>query len=91
MPFKKGQSGNPKGKPKGTKNKLRTNLVQEILDIAEQLKKDKKGLDECAKSNPKWFFENFLKGLLPKNIEIDLPDEIVIKTELVKKPKSSGK
>ena len=63
--------GFPKGRPKGSKNKLRANLVQEILEIAEYLKGKKLGLKETAKQNPRWFFENFLKSLIPKNIEVE--------------------
>ena len=69
--FKKGQSGNPAGKPKGAKNKLRANLVQEILEIAQELKDEGIGLLDTAKGNPKWFFEHFVKGLIPKNIELE--------------------
>jgi len=71
MKFKKGQSGNPNGRPKGSKNKLRTDLVQHILEIAEYLKENNIGLKDTAEKNPKWFFEHFLKGLIPKNIEVE--------------------
>jgi Family of unknown function (DUF5681) len=36
MPFIKGQSGNPKGKPPGTKNKVINPLRQIISDFLEQ-------------------------------------------------------
>jgi len=70
MKFQKGNKAS-KGRPKGSKNKLRTNLVQEILDIAERLKEKEKGLEQMANQNPKWFFENFVKGLIPKNVEFE--------------------
>jgi hypothetical protein len=66
----KGKTNNPAGRPKGTKNKLRGDLVQQILDIAESLAKEKKGLKDCARQDPSWFYTNFLKGLIPKNIEV---------------------
>jgi len=71
MKFKKGQSGNPAGRPKGSKNKLRNDLVQQILEIADDLKNKGLGLAQTAEDNPKWFFEHFVKGLIPKNIELE--------------------
>ena len=70
MPFTKGQIANPKGRPKGAKGKLRKPLVDEIIEIAEELAQQGKGLRDCAKQNPDWFFVNFLKNLIPKNIEV---------------------
>ena len=48
MPYKKGQSGNPAGKQKGTKNRsceqVRQSLLQLLDDNLDQLKKDIKAL-----------------------------------------------
>jgi len=35
MPFKKGESGNPKGKPPGTKNKVNQEIRQRINDFLD--------------------------------------------------------
>jgi hypothetical protein len=90
MPFKKGHKLS-KGRPKGSKNKLRNDLVQEILEIAEALKKEKKGLLNTAKEHPKWFFEHFVKALIPKNVEVDGMPQIIIQTDDIKIPKHSGR
>jgi hypothetical protein len=68
MGFKKGFSGNPAGRPNGAKNKLPRNLVDRVLDISANLEEQGNGLQECAEQDPKWFFENFLKPMIPKNI-----------------------
>ena len=68
MAFKKGQSGNPNGRPIGAKNLLPRNLVERVLEISASLEEQKKGLLECAEKDPRWFYENFLKPMIPKNV-----------------------
>lgn len=63
-------TNNPAGRKPGTKNKLRKPLVDEIFAISEKLASEGKGLEDCAKQDPAWFFVNFLKNLIPKNIEV---------------------
>ena len=70
MRFKKGLSGNPNGRPKGAKNKLPRNLVDRVLDISANLEEQGKGLRKCAEENPFWFFQNFVKPLIPKNVSL---------------------
>ena len=90
MPFKKGEIPNPTGRPKGAKNKLSRNLVDRVLEISAKLEEQGMGLQECAEENPRWFFENFLKPMIPKNITLDKPEQIVIRVEEMprKKPVS---
>ena len=47
IPYKKGQSGNPAGRPKGSKN--RSTIIREMLDMMVQVKDDKG--DEVWQSN----------------------------------------
>ena len=68
MGFKKGFSGNLNGRPRGAKNKLPRNLVDRVLEISANLEEQGMGLQECAEENPRWFFENFLKPMIPKNV-----------------------
>jgi hypothetical protein len=70
MGFKKGFSGNAAGRPKGAKNKLPRNLVDRVLGISANLEEQGKGLQDCAEKDPKWFFENFIKPILPKNVDL---------------------
>jgi hypothetical protein len=70
VPLKKGKSLNPAGRPRGAKNKIPKNLVTQILNIAADLDKLGKGLQDCAEKDPRWFFENFLKPMIPKNVSL---------------------
>jgi hypothetical protein len=70
MGFKKGLSGNPGGRPRGAKNKLPRDLVDRVLEISANLEEQGKGLLDCAEKDPRWFFENFLKPMIPKNVSV---------------------
>ncbi len=61
-----------RGRPKGSKNKVPMDLRQKMLDILEDLEKQKKGVGDLAKEDPKWFFENFIKPLLPKDSTVGI-------------------
>jgi hypothetical protein len=60
------------GRPKGKKNKLARGIVEKILQINEKLDKEGKGLEDCAREDPSWFHSHFTKGLIPKEINLDL-------------------
>lgn len=72
--------GAKSGRPKGVKNKKPAILVDKILDIEEKLAKEKKGLLDCARQDPKWFFEKLLAKILPKPVDVsgDIDHEIKI-------------
>lgn len=72
------------GRKPGSKNKLKQNLVKEILEIHAQLKKEKKGLLDCARQNPKWFCERFLVAVLPKNIDLNMGEDNILEIILKK-------
>ena len=78
MGFKKGLSGNPTGRPRGAKNKLPRDLVERVLQISADLDAQRKGLQDCAEQDPKWFFENFFKPILPKNLNLEGNTAIII-------------
>lgn len=61
IPYKKGQSGNPKGRPKGSKN--RSTIVKEILNLMVQVKDDE--------GNNKWQSNEYLivQAMVNKAIE----------------------
>lgn len=83
--FKPGQSGNPKGKPKGTQNKLTVDvkaMIEEALQRAGQTAKSRdpklKNLSDGAaylaaqaEENPQAFM-SLIKQLLPAKIDVDV-------------------
>ena len=54
MPFKQGKSGNPKGKPKGSKNKITLEVKQMIIQALNN-KGGVKYLEEQADKSPTAF------------------------------------
>lgn len=85
--LKKGMTNNPGGRPRGVKNKLPGELKKKILAICDNLDKEGKGLEDCAREEPRWFYENFLKVLVPKGVEVSgvdgEPIETVLRVKLI--------
>ena len=67
--FTKGQSGNRRGRPPGAKNKIPGALKEKVMFIVGELECQGRGLLECAQEDPRWFYEHFVKVLLPKKQE----------------------
>lgn len=63
-PFAK---GNP-GRTPGTKNKFPTALKDKVLHACARLESQGKDLASIAEKKPEWFFENFVKPMLPKEL-----------------------
>lgn len=86
MPFKPGESGNPNGREKGSKNKitkafkdLLTETIHALEDNTDKGKDDTKtGLLEFAKNNPKEFYRIASK-LVPQEMVGDLTGELTIR------------
>jgi len=64
------------GRPKGAKDKISRNVKQNILDTWQHLEAEGKGLYEEAQADPKWFYQNFVKGMVPKEIEATVDGDV---------------
>ena len=65
--FKPGQSGNLKGRPKGSRNKLAEDFLADMLSVWQE--KGKAAVEATAKEHPEKFV-SIVAGLLPKQLEI---------------------
>ena len=72
MPFKKGTSGNPKGRPVGSKNKLSNELLNSIhelvMDNMEQFRED---LKELSPKDRIQAMIQMTKIILPKDVNLN--------------------
>jgi len=70
MGLNKGQTNNPGGRPKGTKNKFTGNVKEMFLTVFVSLQNDSKtNLEAWAKNNPTEFYK-LMGRLMPKEIEV---------------------
>ncbi len=75
--FKEGQSGNPNGRPVGSKNKLTRTFKEILTDALEALQEDKKNnLQAWAKENPTEFYKIASK-LIPTEVNATVEGKII--------------
>lgn len=75
--FNKGVSGNPKGRPKGTPNKVTVDAKTHILRVFEELQKDPKtSLEGVSKAKPNWFYESIYRAIIPREMKADVNHDI---------------
>ena len=74
----KGTSNNPAGKPKGCKNKVSKNIVEQIIAINADLDRQGKGLKDCAEQDPKWYHSIFTRAVIPKDVNVQVDGDLRI-------------
>lgn len=69
--FKPGQSGNPDGRPKGSRNKLSTNFLNDCLEAWNN--NGKAALRDMATEKPA-DFAKMVAGIIPKEFDLKSSD-----------------
>lgn len=70
--WKKGQSGNPGGKPVGARNRLQGAFLNDLADDYEA--NGKKAIEACRREDPVAYVRAII-ALMPKELEIKRPLE----------------
>jgi hypothetical protein len=73
--FQPGQSGNPKGRPKGSRNKLSEAFLSDAMDAWTE--NGKAALKEMATDKPA-DFAKMIAGLVPKEMDVDVSGGLTI-------------
>ena len=68
-PFAPGQSGNPAGRPKGSRNRLADAFIADLAAAWE--KHGVQALETCASEEPGTFLK-VIAGLMPKDVNLNL-------------------
>lgn len=65
--WRKGESGNPGGKPVGTRNRLQGDFVRELADDFETF--GRVAIEECRTSEPAKYLQ-IIASLMPKDVHV---------------------
>ena len=68
-PFQPGQSGNPAGRPIGSRNKLCQDFIADLAEVHSRL--GKAAIERVAEQEPAKFM-SIVAGLMPRNLDMTL-------------------
>ncbi len=88
MPFEPGQSGNPAGRPKGSRNKLSNAFLRVLAD--DFMEHGVEAIEQLRKDSPAQY-ANVIAKLMPKLMDVKVDADVTEKRSVVKEYVRSGK
>lgn len=82
MGFEKGNK-HGKGRPKGSKDKITRDVRSRVMAVWDELDKQGKSLEAEALEDPKWFYKEFAKPMLPKDVVVQGDEDSPIISEII--------
>lgn len=76
------EDGKKGGRPKGSKDKISRDVKTRIMQVWDELAKEGKDLYDEAVGDPKWFYQHFVKGMIPKDIAVSGDEDNPLITEI---------
>lgn len=67
------------GRPQGSKDKIARSVKDRIIAVWDSLEAGGQSLEEVAKADPPWFYANFVKGMIPKEVEAKVQGEMGVR------------
>jgi hypothetical protein len=66
------------GRKKGAQDAIGRNLKELVLETVKKLEDENKSLHDVATDKPDWFYANFVKPMLPKDVDLTVGGDLTV-------------